>query len=180
MGRSFGQLPKREHHLLHIEDAFCPSRNNNSVLWPNNEQKLRAALTTADAALQKGLSLRISTPLCGSGTPALCKECQASNDEQRNTRARVDGLTAFVTGGCSDIGIGVVTQLLKLGAKVAVTTRFPLAAADRFAKYSEGLELANLLVYGCDLRQLNSLNELCDDIVKRYSRIDIIVHLATH
>ena len=62
----------------------------------------------------------------------LCPKCAAFNYEMRHLSADLTGRTALVTGGRVKIGFQTVLRLLRDGAKVIVTTRFPLAAARRF------------------------------------------------
>ena len=62
----------------------------------------------------------------------LCPDCAAFNYKMRNLRAELTGRTALVTGGRVKIGFQAVLRLLRDGAKVIVTTRFPHAAARRF------------------------------------------------
>ena len=62
----------------------------------------------------------------------LCPKCAAFNYQMRDLRADLTGRTALVTGGRVKIGHQTVLRLLRDGAKVIVTTRFPHAAARRF------------------------------------------------
>ncbi len=62
----------------------------------------------------------------------LCPKCAAFHYQMRVQRADLTGRTALVTGGRVKIGHQTVLRLLRDGARVMVTTRFPHAAARRF------------------------------------------------
>lgn len=64
----------------------------------------------------------------------LCPECAALNKERRVARAPLQGRIAIVSGGRVRIGRQITLSLLRCGAKVVVTTRFPQAAIDIFKK----------------------------------------------
>lgn len=53
---------------------------------------------------------------------------------KRSQTANLTGKVALVTGGRIKIGFEIALQLLRAGARVIVTTRFPRDAAMRYAK----------------------------------------------
>lgn len=56
----------------------------------------------------------------------LCPDCAALNWRKRTQTATLEGRVAVVTGGRVKIGFQVVLKLLRAGAKVVVTSRFPV------------------------------------------------------
>lgn len=64
----------------------------------------------------------------------LCPPCARLNEEKRRQRADLRGRRAVVTGGRVKIGYQVALKLLRDGADVLVTTRFPTDAALRYAR----------------------------------------------
>ena len=63
---------------------------------------------------------------------SLCPECAALNWRKRHQTADLSGRVALVTGGRVKIGFQTALKLLRAGASVVVTTRFPHDATDRF------------------------------------------------
>ena len=64
---------------------------------------------------------------------ALCPECAALNYEKRFQAVDLDGRVALVTGARVKIGYQAALKLLRAGATVVATTRFPHDAARRYA-----------------------------------------------
>ncbi len=62
----------------------------------------------------------------------LCPPCAAHSMAKRAARADMGGRVALVTGGRAKIGMYVALRLLRDGAHVTITTRFPRDAARRF------------------------------------------------
>jgi hypothetical protein len=56
----------------------------------------------------------------------LCPDCAELNWRKRTQSARLEGSVALVTGGRVKIGFQVVLKLLRAGARVIVTSRFPV------------------------------------------------------
>ena len=109
----------------------------------------------------------------------LCPECAAFNYRMRNLRADLTGRTALVTGGRIKIGFQTVLRLLRDGAKVIVTTRFPHAAARRFQAESDSAEWADRLhLYGLDLRNIPAVEAFAHHLLETEPFLDIIIHNA--
>ena len=66
----------------------------------------------------------------------LCPECAAFNFRKRTELADLRGRMALLTGGRVKIGYQAGLKLLRAGARLIVTTRFPRDAAKRYAQES--------------------------------------------
>jgi NAD(P)-dependent dehydrogenase (short-subunit alcohol dehydrogenase family) len=109
----------------------------------------------------------------------LCPACAEFNYRMRHLRADLTGRTALVTGGRVKIGFQTVLRLLRDGAKVIVTTRFPNAAARRFHAEPDSNDWANrLLVYGLDLRNIPAVERFAHHLLENEPFLDIIIHNA--
>ena len=64
----------------------------------------------------------------------LCPECGDVNFHKRTETADLSGRVALLTGGRVKIGYQAGIMLLRAGARVIVTTRFPRDAAARYAQ----------------------------------------------
>ena len=109
----------------------------------------------------------------------MCPDCALYNWEKRHQSADLGGKVALVTGGRVKIGYEVVLKLLRAGAHVVVTTRFPHDCAARFARVSDsGDWLARLEVYGLDLRDLPSVRRFCTYFSEVYGQLSVLIHNA--
>jgi len=89
-----------------------------------------------------------------------------------------DGV-ALVTGARIKIGYQIALRLLRSGMTVIAVTRFPNVAALRYMCESDfGIWKNNLHIYGVDLRHLPSVQQFIGHIIKRYSRLDILINNA--
>lgn len=109
----------------------------------------------------------------------LCPKCAELNFRKRGELADLRGRVALITGGRVKIGYQAGIKLLRAGAHLIVTTRFPKDSAARYAKepdfesWSQRLE-----IYGLDLRHTPSVEAFCTHVQQRYSRLDFIVNNA--
>ena len=109
----------------------------------------------------------------------LCPECATFNYQMRGLSADLTGRTALVTGGRVKIGYQTVLRLLRDGAKVIVTTRFPHAAARRFYAEPDSAGWASRLqLYGLDLRNIPAVEAFAGHLLHTESHLDIIIHNA--
>jgi NAD(P)-dependent dehydrogenase (short-subunit alcohol dehydrogenase family) len=110
---------------------------------------------------------------------SMCGPCAELNWTKRNQTADLRGRVALVTGGRVKIGYQAVIMLLRAGARVIVTTRFPRDAARRFARESDYPAWGDrLAVYGVDLRHTPSVETFCKEMLARYDRLDFILNNA--
>ena len=87
----------------------------------------------------------------------LCPDCAAFNFRKRTELADLRGRVALVTGGRIKIGYQAALKLLRAGAHVIVTTRFPRDSAQRYARETDFGEWGHRLeIFGLDLRHTPS------------------------
>ncbi len=109
----------------------------------------------------------------------LCPSCAAFNFQMRHLRADLTGQTALVTGGRVKIGHQTVLKLLRDGAKVIVTTRFPYAAANRLHAEPDSAEwLHRVQVFGLDLRNLPAVEAFAEHLLRTEPSLEILIHNA--
>ncbi len=109
----------------------------------------------------------------------LCPECAAFNYAKRTETADLTGRVALVTGGRVKIGYQAVIKLLRAGARVIVTTRFPNDAALRFTAESDFSAWQDRLqIYGLDLRHTPSVEAFCEELNRTLDRLDFIISNA--
>jgi NAD(P)-dependent dehydrogenase (short-subunit alcohol dehydrogenase family) len=109
----------------------------------------------------------------------LCPACAPLNYAKRSQRADLRGRLALVTGGRIKIGYQMVLRLLRDGARVMMTTRFPLDAASRFALEADFAEWQDRLqIVALDLRHLPKLEQFCDQLSEQLDSLDIVINNA--
>jgi NAD(P)-dependent dehydrogenase (short-subunit alcohol dehydrogenase family) len=110
---------------------------------------------------------------------ALCPECAEFNYSKRFQSASLDGKVAIITGSRLKIGYQSTLMLLRAGARVIATTRFPVDSALRFSRETDFRDWSNRLqIFGLDLRHTPSVEIFCSFIEQRYDRLDILINNA--
>ena len=109
----------------------------------------------------------------------LCSSCGDLNYAKRDRTADLRGKIALVTGARVKIGYAVVLRLLRAGAQVIATTRFPRDAASRYAQEEDFNEWSDRLqVYRLELRHLPAVEAFTRHVINCYPRLDIIINNA--
>lgn len=110
---------------------------------------------------------------------SMCVPCAEFNYRKRSQTADLSGRVALITGARVKIGYQAAILLLRAGAKVIVTTRFPRDAARRYAAESDAAEWAHRLeIHGLDLRHIPSVEGFCNRLSKVEERLDFIINNA--
>jgi NAD(P)-dependent dehydrogenase (short-subunit alcohol dehydrogenase family) len=109
----------------------------------------------------------------------LCPPCADLNFRKRTELADLRGRVALLTGGRVKIGYQAGLKLLRCGAELIVTTRFPRDSARRYASEPDfGQWRHRLEIFGLDLRHTPSVEAFCRQLLERRSRLDFIVNNA--
>ncbi|HEX5580215.1 MAG TPA: SDR family NAD(P)-dependent oxidoreductase [Gemmatimonadaceae bacterium] len=109
----------------------------------------------------------------------LCPECAAFNYAKRTELADLSGRVALLTGGRVKIGYQAGIKLLRSGAHLIVTTRFPRDSAARYAAEPDFEEWGHRLeIFGLDLRHTPSVEAFCAHLMQTRDRLDFIVNNA--
>ncbi len=89
---------------------------------------------------------------------SMCEDCGDFNYAKREQTADLSGQYALVTGSRVKIGFQASLKLLRAGAHVIVTTRFPIDAAERYSKEPDYAAFRERLqIHGLDLRHTPSV-----------------------
>src|SRR5687767_12468411 len=109
----------------------------------------------------------------------LCAPCAEYNFAKRTELADLRGRVALLTGGRVKIGYQAGLKLLRAGAHVLVTTRFPRDSAARYAREPDFADWADRLeIFGLDLRHTPSVEAFCHELLSTRTRLDFIVNNA--
>ena len=109
----------------------------------------------------------------------MCRPCGDFNYAKRTETADLSGRVALLTGGRVKIGYQAGIKLLRAGAGLIVTTRFPRDAAARYAREADFGEWGDRLeIFGLDLRHTPSVEAFCHHLLTTRERLDFIVNNA--
>jgi len=109
----------------------------------------------------------------------LCPACAELNWRKRSELADLHGRVALLTGGRVKIGYQAGIKLLRCGAHLIVTTRFPHDSAIRYAAEPDFKDWAHRLeIFGLDLRHTPSVEAFCRHVQAKYQRLDFIINNA--
>jgi len=109
----------------------------------------------------------------------LCGPCGAVSFRKRTESADLGGRVALLTGGRVKIGYQAGIKLLRAGAHLIVTTRFPRDAALRYSREADFEAWGDRLeIHGLDLRHTPSVEALCHHLHTTHARLDFIVNNA--
>ena len=109
----------------------------------------------------------------------MCPECAKENYEKREQTADLTGKVAIVTGGRIKIGFQTCLKLLRAGATVIATTRFPTDARERYqaeADYKEWAE--RLKIRQLNLLDRNAIGEFLELVHEEHPHVDILINNA--
>ena len=109
----------------------------------------------------------------------LCPACAELNFRKRSELADLSGRVALLTGGRVKIGYQAGIKLLRAGAQLIVSTRFPRDSALRYAAEPDFKDWGHRLeIFGLDLRHTPSVEAFCRHLLTTRSRLDFIINNA--
>ena len=109
----------------------------------------------------------------------MCQTCGDFNEAKRSESADLSGRVALLTGGRVKIGYQAGLKLLRCGAELIVTTRFPRDSATRYASEPDFEEWSDRLeIFGLDLRHTPSVEAFCSHLLATRTQLDFIINNA--
>lgn len=84
---------------------------------------------------------------------------------------------ALVTGGAGYLGKAISETLAELGANVIIASR-DLKKCEEFASYLSATFNTDCKGYSCDITSKESLDDLKENIVAKYGKLDILINDA--
>ncbi|MCB0347352.1 MAG: SDR family oxidoreductase [Bdellovibrionales bacterium] len=109
----------------------------------------------------------------------MCRDCGDFNYQKRFQTTSLKGKVAVITGSRLKIGYHATLMLLRAGAEVVATTRFPHDSALRFSKEADFSAWSDRLhIYGLDLRHTPSVELFARYLQQKLGRLDILINNA--
>lgn len=141
--------------------SSAPGASAGELLVPRGCYICKAKYTTVDAFYHQ-----------------LCPECAARSHAKRDARTDLTGRRALLTGGRAKIGMYIALRLLRDGAHLTITTRFPRDAVRRFRAMPDADEwMDRLKIVGIDLRDPAQVIALADEVAAA-GPLDVLVNNA--
>ena len=110
---------------------------------------------------------------------SMCPSCATFNYAKRYQTASLVGQTVIITGSRLKIGYYATLMMLRAGARVIATTRFPVDSAERFAKEADFKDWGHRLeIFGLDLRHTPSVEIFTQFMERHLDRLDILINNA--
>ncbi|HXA50214.1 MAG TPA: SDR family oxidoreductase [Candidatus Acidoferrum sp.] len=109
----------------------------------------------------------------------MCPPCAEFNFTKRTELADLRGRVALLTGGRVKIGYQAGLKLLRAGAHLIVSTRFPRDSAQRYSREPDFGDWGHRLeIFGLDMRSPSSVEALCQHLLDTHPRLDFIINNA--
>jgi NAD(P)-dependent dehydrogenase (short-subunit alcohol dehydrogenase family) len=109
----------------------------------------------------------------------MCVSCGNMNYKKRTEFSNLDKYIALVTGGRIKIGFQTSLKLLRSGAFVIITTRFPIDAVIRYSKEDDFNNWKDRLnIYKIDFRNLLQVEKFVNFLNANYAYLDLIINNA--
>lgn len=109
----------------------------------------------------------------------LCPVCATENYEKRFETVDLTGRNVILTGGRVKVGFATALKVLRNGANLVLTTRFPALAMELMqqeADYDNWKD--RLWIYGLDLRNLKAIQDFIDFYKFNFDTLDILINNA--
>lgn len=109
----------------------------------------------------------------------LCPVCAGENYEKRFETADLTGRNLILTGGRVKVGFATALKVLRSGANLVLTTRFPALAMELMQQEADYENWKNRLwIYGLDLRNLKAIQDFIDFYKLNFDTLDILINNA--
>lgn len=150
------------------------SRAPTPIVGPSPRESARAAEVAGRCHACRGRLVAVHPRYAG-----LCPPCGGRHQGKRTQTADLSGRVALVTGARVSSGFATTLKLLRAGAVVIGTSRFPRDAALRFAAEPDfACWSTRLHLYGLDFRSPAWVEAFTAHIAGTVDRLDILVNNA--
>ena len=109
----------------------------------------------------------------------MCSVCAEENYHHRFSETDLRGRNVVLTGGRVKIGYATALRILRCGANLILTTRFPGLAMEQLQAEEDYENWKDrLFVYGLDLRNFSAIQDFIVFCKTRFGHLDILINNA--
>lgn len=109
----------------------------------------------------------------------MCVSCGDYNYEKKIATHDLSTYTALVTGGRTKIGYYTALRLLRNGARVIITSRFPYDTLQHYIQEPDFESWKDHIhIYGLDFRHIERVEQFATFLDQQFPSIDIIINNA--
>ncbi|MGL5942031.1 MAG: SDR family NAD(P)-dependent oxidoreductase [Waterburya sp.] len=171
---------------LKLQTGMVKKQSDSASIDPTNHHKFSLLASTQDNQIIGNLQNCKNCYICKQAYTKLhffyhllCPVCADFNYQKRHQSTNLQGRVALITGGRIKIGYQTALKMLRDGAKVIVTTRFPGDAAHRFSQETDFEQWRDhLYIYALDLRNITTVETFVKHLLNTESALDIIINNA--
>ena len=169
----------RRQPVFTTPNVFAPQGFESADVAPTDETGAQTAETPGSADDRHCYVCKASYDQVHHFYDQLCPACAALNYRKRTELADLRGRVALLSGGRVKIGYQAGLKLLRCGAHLIVSTRFPRDAAARYAAEPDFETWGDRLeIFGLDLRHTPSVEAFCRHLLATRDRLDFIINNA--
>lgn len=109
----------------------------------------------------------------------ICPICVELNNKMRKLPSNFTDKFVVVTGGRIKVGYHTALHLLRTGATVLITTRFPMDALKRYKEEKDHIEwITRLHIVGADFTLHRDLDKVIETVYSLTKRVDVLINNA--
>lgn len=170
---------KREHDLQLKKQATLAKTALENQTFYHSFQRIEPTVSKLFARPQRCYTCHKQYQAAHSFYHRLCPSCAEYQYAMRFLDTDLSGRNVILTGGRIKVGFATALKLLKNGATVCLTTRFPALALHQFQQEPEYQSWENrLFIYGLDLRSLQHIEQFIQFYQEKYKTLDILINNA--
>ena len=171
--------------VITMNDILSSSSSSSSMFtlkpirWKREEEKKRNLFLLPRCYMCKTKGAYFEQQKSINRIIPICDQCKLLNEQKIDKTINLSGKIALITGGRIKIGYSCALRLLRCGALVIITSRFPYDCNNRFKNESDYFQWKDQIhIYGVDFRHLESVNRFISHVKEKYKKLDILINNA--
>ncbi len=179
LDRELRRKESKKNRIARAETGIRKARLNKVFVAPDEVKYLPGDFATSTTRPQNCYVCKEEYTQLHHFYDSMCPSCGDFNYKKRFQSASLDGQVALMTGSRLKIGYHVTLMMLRAGARVIATTRFPRDSAFRFSQEKDFSDWSHRLqIHGLDLRHTPSVEIFSRYIEQSTDRLDLLINNA--
>lgn len=179
LDRELRRRESKKNRLARAETGIRKARLNKVFVAPDEVKYLPSDFSTTTTRPQNCYVCKEEYTQLHHFYDSMCPSCGDFNYKKRFQTASLDGQVALITGSRLKIGYHATLMMLRSGARVIATTRFPRDSAFRFSQEKDFSQWSHRLqIHGLDLRHTPSVEIFSRFMEQSTDRLDLLINNA--